>query len=77
MLDIIRSYISKEEYYIILLKNNVYIKNYSKIIGITDNEILIDIQGVIYKINGENFILTKNVGKEVILKGNVERITKI
>lgn len=76
MLNIIKSYLAKEEFYIIVLKNNIYIKNYSKIIGVNDNEVLFDIQGSIYKITGNNFILTKTIGKEVILKGQVERIIK-
>ena len=54
MFDIIKSYFSKEEYYIILTKNYLYIKNYTKIINIEENEILLEINSKIYKIKGDN-----------------------
>lgn len=77
MLDIIKSYISKEEFYIIVLKDNIYIKNYSKVIGITEDEIIVEIANNLYKINGHNFVLTKTVGKELAIKGSIERIIKL
>lgn len=77
MFDVIRSYISKEDFYIIILKNNLYIKNYSKLLSITDNEILVEIASKLYKINGNNFSLIKTIDKELLIKGSVERIVKV
>lgn len=77
MFDVIRSYISKEDFYIIVLKNNLYIKNYSKLLSITDDEILVEIASKLYKISGIDFSLTKTIGKELLIKGSVERIVKV
>ncbi len=43
MFDIIRSYIAKEDYYLIILNSGIYIKNYQKLIGIKEDEIIIEI----------------------------------
>ena len=48
MLDIIKSYISNEKFYIIIMGSAIYIKNYSKIINIADDEIIIEISGTLY-----------------------------
>lgn len=77
MLDIIKSYISNEEFYIIVLKDSIYIKNYSKLLGITFEEIMIEICGSLYRINGNDFVLLKSIGNELLIKGHIERITKL
>lgn len=77
MFDIIRSYIDKEEYYIIILKNGIYIKNYNKLLGITNNEIILEIDNQLFKIKGSNFILTKSIDKEVMIKGLVESVNRL
>lgn len=77
MFDIIKSYISNEEFYIIILKNGVYLKNYNKIIGIDDDEVIIEIDNHIYKIKGHGFILTKTIGKELSIKGYVESVNRL
>lgn len=74
MFDIIRSYISKEDYYIIILDNGLYVKNYQKLIGINDNEIMMEINNKIYKIKGSNFILTKSINQEIMIRGKVESV---
>lgn len=77
MFDIIKSYFSKEDYYIILTKKYLYIKNYSKIINIEEKEILIEIDSKIYKIKGDNMMLTKSISKDLAIKGSIESIDKI
>ena len=77
MFDIIRSYISKEDYYLIILKNGIYIKNYQKLIGITDEEILIEIDNSIYKIKVSKFVLTKSIEHELMIKGCVESVNRL
>ncbi len=77
MFDIIRSYIDKEKYYIIILSNGLYIKNYQKLININATEIILEIDKNIYKIKGSNFILTKSIDKELMIKGSVESVNRL
>ena len=77
MFDIIRSYIDKEKYYIIILSNGLYIKNYQKLININAEEIILEIDQSIYKIKGSNFILTKSIDKELMIKGSVESVNRL
>lgn len=77
MLDIIKSYFSKEDYYLIVTNNNLYIKNYTKIIDINDKEILVKINNRIIKINGENLTLIKIISKDLSIKGSIESVKYI
>lgn len=77
MLDIIKSYFNKEEYYIIVTNNNLYIKNYQKVIDITDQEILIDINNRIIKITGQNLTLIKIISHDLSIKGIIESVKYI
>lgn len=77
MFNILKSYLDKEKYYIIIMTNSIYIKNYNKIINIEDKEILIDIDNNIYKISGNNFILKKSILNEIRISGYVESVTKL
>ncbi len=74
MFEILKSYLKKESFYIVLLKSGLYIKNYTKLIGINEEELLIEINQVLYKIKGKDMILTKTVGQELAIKGSIESI---
>lgn len=77
MLDIIRSYFKDEKYYIVMFNDGVYIKNYNNILSLTEDELLININDILYRIKGKNFILSKTVGKELTVNGSIESIEKI
>lgn len=77
MLDIIRSYFKDEKYYIVMFNDGVYIKNYNNILSLTEDELLININEVLYRVKGKNFILSKTVGKELTVNGSIESIEKI
>lgn len=77
MLDIIRSYFKDEKYYIVMFNDGVYIKNYNNILSLTEGELLININEVLYRVKGKNFILSKTVGKELTVNGSIESIEKI
>ena len=77
MLDILKSYLSSEDYYIIILKDRILIKNYTKIFEISDTYILIDIQDTTYKITGYNFALKKTNNKDLEITGIFGEIEKI
>lgn len=74
MLDIIKSYFNKETYYIILTSNAVYLKNYNKILNIDSEEAVVEINGRILKITGEDLVLNKIVSKEAAIKGKIESV---
>lgn len=77
MLDIIRSYFKDEKYYIVIFNDGVYIKNYNNILSLTEDELLININEILYRVKGKNFILSKTVGKELTVNGSIESIEKI
>lgn len=77
MFEILKSYLKKESFYIVLIKNGLYIKNYSKLLGISDEELLIEINKVIYRIKGSGITLTKTVGQELAIKGSIESIVVV
>lgn len=77
MFDIIRSYIDSESFYLIILKNGIYIKNYEKLLGINEDEIMLELDNKLYKIKGSNFILTKSIDRELMIKGVVESVNRL
>ena len=77
MLDIIRSYFKDEKYYIVMFNDGVYIKNYNNILSLTEDELLININEILYRVKGKYFILSKTVGKELTVNGSIESIEKI
>ena len=77
MLDIIKSYFSKEDYYIILLDNHLFIKNYKKLYELTDNGLILEIGSNTYRIIGTSISLVKNYHKDLELVGNFEAIEKV
>lgn len=74
MLEIIKSYLKNEHYYIILTEKSLLIKNYKKIINITDSEVIIELQGKTTKIKGKNLSLKKSIGKDLEIKGIIESV---
>lgn len=77
MIDTLRSYLDKEEYYIIIMNDKTYIKNYTKLIGINEHEILITIHDKTLHLEGTNLYLTQSSNNELIIKGSIESINNI
>ena len=77
MLDIIKSYFSKEDFYLIITNNNLYIKNYNKVINIEPTEILININNQLLKVEGKNLILKRIVSKDLAINGKIESVKYI
>ena len=74
MIETLKSYLSKENYYIIITKNNIYLYNYEELASLNNNEILIKLNKTYYKIIGNNFSLNKIDKKELIINGYIESI---
>ena len=77
MLDIIKSYFSKEDFYLIITNNNLYIKNYDKVINIEPTEILININNQLLKVIGKDLILKRIVSKDLAINGKIESVKYI
>lgn len=77
MLDILKSYFKKEKFYIIITNNSLYIKNYKRLINIDENEVLVELMSNIMKVNGNNLILKRTVGKDLVINGNIESVKYI
>lgn len=74
MLDIIKSYFKKENYYLILTSTSLYIKNYKKLINIDESEVIIEIGNKVIKIKGSNLTLKKTIGKDASINGIIESV---
>lgn len=77
MFEILKSYINNEKFYIIIMENSFYVKNYNKIININSEEVLLEIDNHIYKFTGKDICLTKSLNKELEIKGIIESISKL
>lgn len=77
MIDILKSYLKNEEYYLIQTKNSVIIINYNKIITMEDDLLVLLIDNQKYKFKGKNFKIIKSIDKSLELKGNIESFEKI
>lgn len=75
MLNNLTTYLSNEEYRISILNNKVHILNYTSVIDITDSEALIKINKKLIKIKGSNFKLIGLDKKEILITGNVKKVT--
>lgn len=76
MIETLRSYIDNKEFYILVTKQFIYIKNYTNITSITNEEILFSINKNYYKISGNNLSLKRSENKELIISGTLESINK-
>lgn len=74
MFDIFKSYLDKEGYYLIITSDKYYIKNYKKIISIDENELIISLAKRYLKITGKNMSVKQNIGKELLINGEIENI---
>lgn len=77
MLDIFKSYLKKEEYYIILYSNYIYIYNYNEIKKFTDTFISLQLDKFKLNIYGNNLLITKMEKKELLIKGNILKIERL
>ena len=50
------------------------LKNYNKILNIDSEEAVVEINGRILKITGEDLVLNKIVSKEAAIKGKIESV---
>ncbi len=77
MLDILKSYLAKEKYFLIIMDNGIYIKNYDKLLGIKSDEVTIEIDHKIYQIKGSSFSVKRSLSREIKISGLIESVKTI
>jgi len=77
LLEIFKSYLNKEEYYIIIYSNFIYIYKYIDILKFTDSFISLKLDKFKINISGSNLLITKLEKKELLIKGNINKVERI
>ena len=77
MLEIFKSYLKNDDYYVILYSNYIYIYKYNDIVSFNDKLIIIRLNNLLLNIIGTNMLITKMENKELLIKGNIEKLEKI
>lgn len=74
MIDILKSYLNNEDFYIIINKDGLLINNFNKIIVLDDNKLVILIQDKKYVFKGKNFKIKRSIDKSLELTCKIESI---
>ena len=77
MLEIFKSYLNKEEYYIIIYSNYIYIYKYLDIIKFTDTFISLKLEKFKINISGSNLLITKLEKNELLIKGIINKVERL
>lgn len=77
MLEIFKSYLNKEEYYIIIYSNFIYIYKYIDIIKFTDSFISLKLEKFKINITGIDLLITKLEKNELLIKGIINKVERI
>lgn len=76
MLEIFKNYLNKEEYYVVLYSNYIYIYKYLDIIKFTDKFISLKLNKLTINIYGTDMLITKMEKNELLIKGNILKLEK-
>lgn len=77
MLEIFKNYLKKEQYYIIVYSNYIYIYKYLDIIKFTEKFISLKLNKMIINIYGDDMLITKLEKEELLIKGKIKKLEKI
>ena len=77
MLEILKNYLKKEQYYIILYSNYIYIYKYLDILKFTEKFISLKLNKMIINIYGDDMLITKLEKEELLIKGQIKKLEKI
>ena len=75
MLNNLSTFLSNTEYRISILPNKVHVLNYSSIIDINSESVIIKVNNKISKIKGKNIKLIKLDKKELLVSGIINGVT--
>lgn len=76
LIETLKTYLNKEEYYFIITSNYLYIKNYTNLLSMSENEILLNIKNNNYRIKGKELTLKRSENKELLIYGVIESINR-
>ncbi len=77
MLEMFKSYLNKEDYYIIIYSKYIYIYMYLDILKFTDKYISLKLNKFILNIYGSNLLITKLEKNELLIKGIISKVEKV
>lgn len=77
MLEILKNYLKREQYYIIVYSNYIYIYKYLDIIKFTEKFISLKLNKMIINIYGDDMLITKLEKEELLIKGKIKKLEKI
>lgn len=77
MFEIFKNYLKKEDYYIILYSNYIYVFRYIDIIKFTDKYISLKLNNMIFNIYGIDLLIVKLEKEELLIKGKINKLEKI
>ena len=77
MLEIFKSYLNKEEYYIIIYSNFIYVYKYIDIIKFTDSFISLKLDKFKINISGSDLLITKLEKRELLIKGIINKVERV
>lgn len=77
MLEILKNYLKREQYYIIVYSNYIYIYKYLDIIKFTEKFISLKLNKMIINIYGDDMLITKLEKEELLIKGRIKKMEKI
>ena len=76
LIETLKTYLNKEEFYFIITSNYLYIKNYTNFLSMNENEILLNIKTNSYRIKGKELTLKRSENKELLIYGVIESINR-
>lgn len=76
LIETLKTYLNKEEFYFIITSNYLYIKNYTNLLSMSENEILLNIKNNNYRIKGKELTLKRSENKELLIYGVIESINR-
>ena len=75
LIRMIDNYVNDKEYSMIYKNNTLNIINYSKIIDFSSKIISIAYKDNIYYIEGNNLVISKMLEEEILITGDINKIT--
>lgn len=74
---LVEEYINDKEYSMIYKNNKLNIINYTEIGDFSSSLISVKNKNTIYHIEGENLVIVRMMDSEILITGNIKRITFI
>ena len=74
MLNNLKSYLSKEDYRLSIIPSGLHVLFFTRILDIENNSIKLELGKKKVLVKGENLIMSKLDGKELLIKGKINKL---